>query len=117
MTTVEKYTFSQHEEVQRTLEELEQTKTIDTVHNDEALRFLSQYAGDEHWMSEEERELVRRLDRKLNLAAGDNLWFTILRQSYAIASCSLWPARRPETYHRQPLLLLIVYHLPRLHRW
>lgn len=49
----------------QTLEELKHTKTIDTIHNDEALRVLAQYAGDLEWTPEEEKKLVRRLDRKL----------------------------------------------------
>ncbi|OAL06503.1 MFS transporter [Phaeosphaeriaceae sp. SRC1lsM3a] len=49
----------------RTLEELKHTRTIDTVHQDEALKVLAQYAGDESWTPEEEKKLVRRLDRKL----------------------------------------------------
>ena len=49
----------------RTLEELKHTTTIDTVHQDEAVRVLAQYAGDEAWTPEEEKKLVRRIDRKL----------------------------------------------------
>jgi hypothetical protein len=49
----------------RTLEELKHTRTIDTIHQDEALKVLAQYAGDESWTPEEEKKLVRRLDRKL----------------------------------------------------
>ncbi|KAL6709643.1 hypothetical protein ACN47E_001071 [Coniothyrium glycines] len=47
------------------LEELKHTTTIDTVHKDEALRVLARYAGDEAWTLEEEKRLVRRIDRKL----------------------------------------------------
>lgn len=49
----------------KNLEELKDVKTIDTVHQDEALRVLAQYAGDEAWTPEEEKKLVRRIDRKL----------------------------------------------------
>lgn len=61
----EKDRVCQHEGAPQTLEELRHTKTIDTIHNDEALRILAQYAGDESWTPEEEKKLVRRLDRKL----------------------------------------------------
>lgn len=49
----------------RSLEELKHTRTIDTLHQDEAVRVLAQYAGDEVWTSEEEKKLVRRIDTKL----------------------------------------------------
>jgi hypothetical protein len=65
MADLEKDHVSQHEGASQTLEELRHTKTIDTIHNDEALRVLAQYAGDESWTPEEEKKLVRRLDRKL----------------------------------------------------
>lgn len=65
MSEHEKDTVSQHESTPQTLEDLKHTKTVDTIHNDEALRVLAQYAGDSTWMPEEEKKLVRRLDRKL----------------------------------------------------
>lgn len=49
----------------QTLEDLKHTRTIDTIHQDEALRVLAQYAGDESWTPDEEKKLVRRLDKKL----------------------------------------------------
>ena len=65
MADHEKDTVSQHESTPQTLEELRHTKTIDIIHSDEALRVPAQYAVDASWMPEEEKELVRRLDRKL----------------------------------------------------
>ncbi|KAJ4345101.1 hypothetical protein N0V95_005914 [Ascochyta clinopodiicola] len=65
MSNDEKTTVSPHETTPNTLEELKATKTIDTIHNDEAIRVLVQYAGDESWTPEEEKKLVRRLDKKL----------------------------------------------------
>ena len=47
------------------VEELEKTVTVDTLHNDEALKVLANYAGDEEWTPEEERKLVRKIDRRL----------------------------------------------------
>jgi hypothetical protein len=65
MTENDKETVEQHETTPRTLEELQRMKTIDTIHKDEALRVLAQYAGDESWTPDEEKKLVRRLDKKL----------------------------------------------------
>ncbi|KAL1959131.1 hypothetical protein VTO42DRAFT_2918 [Malbranchea cinnamomea] len=39
--------------------------TIDTVHNDEALKVLATYEGDTSWEPEEEKRLVRKIDRRL----------------------------------------------------
>lgn len=65
MADLEKDTVVRDETTPQTLEGLSKTKTIDTVHNDEALRVLAQYAGNTSWTPEEEKKLVRRLDRKL----------------------------------------------------
>lgn len=65
MTDHDKETVERHETTPKTLEELQGMKTIDTVHKDEALKVLAQYAGDKNWTPEEERKLVRRLDKKL----------------------------------------------------
>lgn len=47
------------------LPEIEKTATVDTVHNDEAIKVLANYTGDEVWTDEEERKLLRRIDWKL----------------------------------------------------
>jgi len=65
MADLEKDTVIRDEPTPQTLEGLSKTKTIDTLHNDEALRVLAQYAGNTSWTPEEEKKLVRRLDRKL----------------------------------------------------
>ncbi|PLN78361.1 MFS general substrate transporter [Aspergillus taichungensis] len=39
--------------------------TIDTLHQDEALKVLAAYTGDESWTPEEEKKLVRRIDFKV----------------------------------------------------
>ncbi|KAG9206280.1 hypothetical protein G6514_005005 [Epicoccum nigrum] len=65
MADLEKDIVVRNETAPQTLEGLSETKTVDTVHNDEALRVLAQYAGDTSWTPEEEKKLVRRLDRKL----------------------------------------------------
>lgn len=65
MSDTEKQVIEQRESVPKTLEELTHTTTVDTVHQDEALKVLAHYAGDTTWTPEEEKKLVRRIDRKL----------------------------------------------------
>lgn len=48
-----------------TIEDLRKTTTIDTIHNDEAVKILATYAGDEHWTPAEEKSVVRKIDRRL----------------------------------------------------
>jgi hypothetical protein len=48
-----------------TLEDLQKYTTVDTVHNDEALKVLAHYAGSETWEPMEEKRLVRKIDRRL----------------------------------------------------
>jgi hypothetical protein len=61
----EKRSTDARETVPQTMEDLKHTRTIDTIHQDEALRVLAQYAGDEVWTPEEEKRLVRKIDKKL----------------------------------------------------
>lgn len=65
MIHLEKDAVSRQETAPQTLEDLKQTKTIDTIHNDEALKVLARYAGATTWTQEEEKALVHRLDRTL----------------------------------------------------
>jgi len=65
MTETEKQAIKQHEGNAFTQEELIREKTVDTVHQDEALKVISQYAGDMTWTQEEEKKVVQRIDRKL----------------------------------------------------
>lgn len=48
-----------------TLDELQKSKTIDTVHNDEALKVLAHYAGGTEWTDKEEKQLRHKIDRRL----------------------------------------------------
>lgn len=43
----------------------EKVDKIDTLHNDEALIVINQYDGDQTWAPEEEKRLVRKIDRRL----------------------------------------------------
>ncbi|KAK5128254.1 hypothetical protein LTR85_002921 [Meristemomyces frigidus] len=47
------------------LEELRKTITVDTLHNDEGVRVLAKYEGDTSWTVQEEKKLVRKIDRRL----------------------------------------------------
>lgn len=47
------------------LEDLKNTITVDTLHNDEALKVLANYQGEETWTQEEEKKLTRKIDRRL----------------------------------------------------
>lgn len=47
------------------LEELKETITVDTFHNDEALKVLANYQGEETWTADEEKKLTRKIDRRL----------------------------------------------------
>lgn len=40
-------------------------KTIDTVHQDEAMRVLATYQGPEEWTEQEEKSLRRKIDLRL----------------------------------------------------
>jgi MFS family permease len=53
------------EDAPTTTKELEKSVTIDTVHNDEAVRVLATYAGEETWTPAEEKLVVRKIDRRL----------------------------------------------------
>lgn len=65
MADTEKPTDIAQTENQADLEKIGPTKTVDTVHNDEALKVLANYTGDESWSEEEERKLRKRIDWKL----------------------------------------------------
>jgi hypothetical protein len=47
------------------VEDLQKTATIDTLHNDEALKVLATYTGDQEWSQQEEKKLVKKIDRRL----------------------------------------------------
>lgn len=41
------------------------TRTVDTVHNDEAVKVLEAYSGEHSWTEEEELKLRRKIDWRL----------------------------------------------------
>lgn len=47
------------------VEELKRTATVDTLHNDEGVKVLATYDGDQDWTDAEERKLVHKIDRRL----------------------------------------------------
>lgn len=65
MADSEKQSVRQQEMTSNTLAALQNTTTVDTVHNDEAFKVLARYDGDLSWTAEEEKKLIRRLDSKL----------------------------------------------------
>jgi hypothetical protein len=65
MADIEKQTTERREASQPPAEELKQVLTVDTVHQDEALKVLGRYAGDLTWTPKDEKKLVSRIDRKL----------------------------------------------------
>jgi hypothetical protein len=46
-------------------EDLQKISTVDTLHNDEAVRVLAHYTGDQSWTELEEKKLRRKIDRRL----------------------------------------------------
>jgi hypothetical protein len=67
MSTTEKAQEIQAEEPQSssTAAELKRSITIDTLHNDEAVKVLANYTGPETWDQKEEKRLVKHIDRRL----------------------------------------------------
>lgn len=47
------------------VEDLKRTATLDTVHQDEAVRVLAHYTGATEWTDAEEKKLVKKIDRRL----------------------------------------------------
>lgn len=45
--------------------ESQKMTTIDTVHGDEALKVFAASGGDELWTEQEEKSVVRKIDRRL----------------------------------------------------
>lgn len=62
---MEKTEIVRNDSTPGTLEDLKKTVTVDTVHNDEALKVLARYGGSETWDPEEEKKVVRKIDRRL----------------------------------------------------
>lgn len=54
-----------HHEKAPSLNDLNHSTTVDTIHNDEAVRVIAQYSGDESWTEQEEKKLRMKIDRKL----------------------------------------------------
>lgn len=55
----------QKKETEKADVELQEVKTVDTVHNDEALKVLNDYQGDSNWSEEEEKKLQKKVDWRL----------------------------------------------------
>lgn len=61
-TTTEK---GEHHTHSAALPDLQKSTTIDTLHNDEAVKVLATYAGDSEWTAAEEKQVVKKIDRRL----------------------------------------------------
>lgn len=111
---------------------------VDTVHNDEAMKVLANYDGQDTWDKAEEKKVRRKIDARLLPI----LCLTYALQYYdkgmiaqavshflesplsirltdvfvRLGKGHLWTTNRPGT-HRQSLLHGFVHLLPRLHRW
>ncbi len=60
--------IEKHQEVQReqlASDDGDALKTIDTVHQDEAMRVLAGYQGPEEWTEQEEKRVRRKIDLRL----------------------------------------------------
>jgi hypothetical protein len=67
MSDIEKHQDIQQERVTPAgdSEDGNNLKTIDTVHQDEAMRVLATYQGPEEWTEQEEKSLRRKIDLRL----------------------------------------------------
>jgi hypothetical protein len=61
----EKVAIHHDEEQAGNLDALKKIMTVDTLHNDEAVKIIAQFAGDHEWTEQEEKKLRRKIDRKL----------------------------------------------------
>ena len=65
MAELEKSRADIQEDNSPTIIELQKPTTVETLHNDEALKVLAKYSGDTEWTEQEEKKLKRKIDRKL----------------------------------------------------
>jgi hypothetical protein len=56
-------------------------QAVDTVHQDEAIKVLAKYEGDQTWTEQEEKKIRRKIDRKL---------IPLLCITYALQYCWNW---------------------------
>jgi len=63
-TDIETYT-EEERRLSATIADLKKETTLDTLHNDEAVKVLAAYGGDETWSAAEEKKVVRHIDRRL----------------------------------------------------
>lgn len=67
MAITEKPEEVHHEAEAKTPEvtDLDKHVVVDTVHTDEAMKVIANYSGDETWDEMEEKQLRRKIDRRL----------------------------------------------------
>jgi len=54
-----------HERRHSVMEDIQKLDTTDTVHNDQAVRVLAAYHGNEEWSQAEEKKVLKKIDRRL----------------------------------------------------
>jgi hypothetical protein len=134
LPTMEKSEVAEQAE-NNNLGDLQKSVTVDTVHNDEAIKVLATYAGDEAWEPREEKKLVRKIDRRLLsiLCVTYGLQYydkAMLSQAVSVMTLrvrdqqlmstftgNFWTAHRPGARDRQSIFFLCVNLLSRLHMW
>ena len=65
MATMDDKSDIHHQDDIPTLDALKKEATVDTIHGDEAVKVLAQFAGDREWNEQEERKLRHKIDRRL----------------------------------------------------
>jgi hypothetical protein len=136
MSHIDKPTEIQSEDLKSPdmdVEDANKLATIDTVHQDEALKVLAAYDGEQAWTEKEEKQVRRIIDFRLMpvLCITYGLqYYDKAMLSQAVCSCirlpastktdhltgSFWTTSGSGTDERKPLLLLSSYLLSGLHR-
>jgi hypothetical protein len=72
------------------LEDLKKTTTIETIHNDEALKVLAYYGGEPEWTKKEENQLRYKIDHRLLSILSITYGFQYYDKAMLWSSCKLW---------------------------
>lgn len=127
MADIEKHEAAPIEEAQKDLKK----QAVDTTHTDEAMKVLVNYEGEETWTQQEEKKVLRKIDRRLLslLICTYGLQYydkAMLSQAVSLDNSPMWSSsltvagivrsqRRSATEHRYTIFLLIGHILSRLH--
>lgn len=115
--------------------DIKPTRSIDTVHNDEAVKVLEAYSGDHSWSDEEERKLRRKIDWRLmpilcmtyglvyydkamlSQAVSRALFVREVMFAHPTGVGSVWSHPRPWPRYRRAIFFFCFYILPWVHSW